>query len=159
MKVQKPRRVSRTFTQKLVAKPERVFPLLCPVREVDWASDWDPIDVWSDSGLVEVDCVFTTPADPEPAVWYVSRHEPDRGFVEMIKITPGLTACRLSIQLTATEAGSRAAVTYTHTSLGPKGDAFVADFTESFYETMMREWEAQINRYLNTGPGLAYAEG
>ena len=36
MRVKKPNRVSRTFTQNLVAGPERVFPLLYPVREADW---------------------------------------------------------------------------------------------------------------------------
>jgi len=154
MKVSKPKRASRTFTQNLVAGPERVFPLLCPVREADWALGWDPIDVWSESGLAETDCVFTTHATPHSAVWYVSQHDPARGFVEMIKITPGLTACRLSIRLTAINGGCRAAVAYTHTSLGPEGDAFVARFTESFFETMMRDWETQINHYLTTGRAL-----
>ena len=36
MGIRKPRRATRTFIQKLVAGPERVFPLLCPVREADW---------------------------------------------------------------------------------------------------------------------------
>ena len=50
---------------------------------------------------------------------------PESGFVEMLKITPGVTACRLTIQLRAVASGCEAAVTYTHTSLGPAGDAFV----------------------------------
>ncbi len=35
MRVTKPNRVTRTFTQELVAQPLEVFPLLRPVREAD----------------------------------------------------------------------------------------------------------------------------
>jgi hypothetical protein len=34
------KRVTHTYTQKLDATPERVFPLLCPVREAEWADGW-----------------------------------------------------------------------------------------------------------------------
>lgn len=100
MHVTKPNRVTRTYTQRLVAEPSTVFPLLCPVREVDWIDGWDPISVITHSGVAEPDCVFVKAASPSDAVWYVTRHERDNGFVEMIKITPLVTACRLTIQCT-----------------------------------------------------------
>ena len=154
MKVTPPRRVTRTYTQQLIADPSRVFPLLCPVREVDWIEDWDPPVVYSHSGIAELDCVFVTEAAPHDAIWYISQHEPESGFVEMIKISPGVTACKLSIQLQPTAAGSDATVTYTHTSLGPTGDAFVDSFTESYYRKIMLDWEARINHYLTHGNAL-----
>lgn len=154
MEVRKPNRATRTLTQHLVAGPERVFPLLCPVREADWIEGWDPIVVLSESGMAETECVFATPGTPEPAIWFVSRHEPERGCVEMLKVVPGLTACRLSIQLAATESGCTATITYSHTSLGPKGDALVADFTEEYYARFMEGWEARMNHYLKTGRAL-----
>jgi hypothetical protein len=146
-----PNRVTRTFTQKLAAAPERVFPLLCPVREADWLSDWDPIAVFSDSGVAEPDCVFVTSATPHEAIWFITNHEPGRGFVQMLKVVPEVTACKLSIQLSKSETGCEALVTYSHTSLGPHGDAFVDGFTEAFYERFMREWESRLNHYLTTG--------
>ena len=151
MHVTKPNRVTRTYTQRLVAEPSAVFPLLCPVREADWIDGWDPISVTTHSGVAECDCVFVTAASPSDAVWYVTRHEPDNGFVEMIKITPLVTACRLTIQLRAIATGSEAIVTYTHTSLGPEGDAFVASFTDDYYRQFMEDWEARINHYLEHG--------
>ena len=157
MKILKPNRATHTYTQKLIAGPDRVFPLLCPVREADWIHDWDPIAVWSDSGVAETDCVFVMPGTPRPAIWYVTRHEPDRGFVEMLKIVPEVTACRLTIQLAATTSGCDAVVTYSHTSLGPPGDVFVANFTAAFYERFMKEWETQMNHYLETGEALKAA--
>jgi hypothetical protein len=151
MHVTKPNRVTRTYTQRLVAEPSSVFPLLCPVREADWIDGWDPISVITHSGVAELDCVFVTAASPSDAVWYVTRHDPDNGFVEMIKITPLVTACRLTVQLRAIATGSEAIVTYTHTSLGPEGDAFVASFTDDYYRQFMKDWEARINHYLEHG--------
>jgi hypothetical protein len=157
MKIAPPHRVRRTYVQQLVAPPAAVFPLLCPVREADWIEGWDPLAVWSASGVAEVDCVFITAAAPQAAVWYVTRHEPESGFVEMLKITPGVTACRLAIQLRAVPAGSEATVTYMHTSLGPAGDDFVDAFTEAHYRQFMQDWETRLNHYLRTGQALAGA--
>lgn len=150
MNVIEPVRASRSYTQRLVGTVEEVFPLLCPVREADWVDGWNPSLVVSSSGIAEPDCVFVTSATPVDAIWYVTRHEPQAGFVEMLKITPGLTACRLSIQLRAIEGGSEADVTYCHTSLGPEGDAFVASFTEDYYRKFMQDWESRLNRYLGS---------
>ncbi len=157
MEIRKPVRATRTFTQKLVAAPDRVFPLLCPVREADWLDGWDPLVVFTKSGVTEPECVFMTKAAPHPAIWFVTRHEPEGGFVEMLKISPEVTACRLQIQLAATSDGCEATITYSHTSLGPQGDAFVAGFTDGFYEGFMREWETRMNHYLRTGETLRTA--
>ncbi len=157
----RPNRVTHSYVQRLVAGPAEVFPLLCPVREADWIAGWNPSRVLSDSGRAEADCVFTTPEYPNEAIWYVTRHEPDAGFVEMIRITPELTACRLTIQLRATNGGSAAIVTYTHTSLGPRGDEFIAAFTSEHYARFMQDWETRLNHYLahgkqlHSGPAIA----
>ena len=154
MNITKPNRVTRTYTQRLVAPPSAVFPLLCPVREADWIDGWDPISVIAHSGVAERDCVFVTAASPNDAVWYITRHEPDNGFVEMLKITPLVTACRLTVQLRPVATGSEASITYTHTSIGPEGDAFVASFTDEYYRQFMQDWEARINHYLLHGSAL-----
>ena len=77
----------------------------------------------------ERDCVFITPGKPGKAIWYVTCHEPARWFVGMLKILPGVTACRLEIQLSEDGAGCFADVTYSHTSMGSASDEFVATFT------------------------------
>lgn len=155
MKICKPNRVSRRYTQQLLAPPSVVFPLLCPVREADWIEGWNPLTVSSESGLAEVDCVFVTAASPVNAIWYITRHDAVAACVEMLKITPEVTACKLCIELQATQAGSQAIITYTHTSLGPAGDAFVEAFTEDFYKVFMENWETRLNHYLLHGVALA----
>lgn len=158
MEIVKPNRATRTYAQRLVGTPETVLPLLCPVREADWIQGWDPVLVVSRSGVAESDCVFTTSAKPSDAIWYITRHEPANGFVEMLKITPSVTACRLTIQLREAEMGSEATVTYTHTSLGPDGDKFVAEFTEEYYTKFMQDWEARMNYFLANRTALAMGD-
>lgn len=153
MKIERPKRVLRSYTQTLIGSPSKVFPLLCPVREADWIDGWDPVVVLSGSGVAEADCVFVTSARPHNAIWYITRHEPDQ-FVEMIKITPGLTACKLQIEVRASGGGSRATISYMHTSLGSEGDAFVESFTEAFYDKFMQDWESRMNHYLKEGTAL-----
>ena len=95
------------------------------------------------------------PGDPVIEV----RHQPlavvgpFNGHLRMT-ITPGVTACRLTIHLTATAAGCAAAIIYAHTSLGPAGDEFVAAFTEAFFAKFMQDWEARVNHYLKHGEAL-----
>ncbi len=54
-------------------------------------------------------------------------------------------------------AGCEAEVTYSHTSLGPRGDVFLAGFTAEYYVQFMREWEDRINHYLAHGTALRAA--
>jgi hypothetical protein len=150
MQVEAPNRVSHSYRQQLAAPADRVFPLLCPVRELDWAVGWAPLAVFSTSGVAERDCTFLTPAAPHAAVWYVTRHEPPR-VVEFVKITPEVTACRITIGLSPYGAGCTADVTYMHTSLGPRGDEFVRGFTAEHYRDFMQAWERELNHYLATG--------
>ena len=50
MQITAPYRVRRTYRQHLVAPPDAVFPLLCPVRETEWVQGWDPTLVVTASG-------------------------------------------------------------------------------------------------------------
>jgi hypothetical protein len=148
LRITPPNRVTHTYRQQLRATPAKVFPLLCPVREAEWANGWLPELVLSASGLAEPDCVFITPGAPTNAIWYVTRHDPEEFFIEMLKITPGVTACRVSIQLSGQREDCFADVTYTHTSLGPAGDEFVAKFTAAYYREFMQVWEKELNDFL-----------
>ena len=60
------KRVSHEYTQTNDAPPEKVFPLLCPVREADWVPGWQYRLIYSESGVAEDGCVFSTPNDAGP---------------------------------------------------------------------------------------------
>ena len=68
----------------------------------------------------------------------------------MLKIVTGVTACRLEIQLTANGDQCFADVTYSHTSIGPAGDKFVAGFTADHYLKFMQAWEKELNHFLKS---------
>lgn len=156
MKLSRPNRKSHSYTQSLNAAPEKVFPLLCPVREKDWVKGWDPLMVLSNSGAAEIDCVFVTPGTSEDTIWVITHHEPEEFRLEMLMITPHRTASKLEIGLSEAGPGKTAAlVTYTHTSLGPEGDKYLGDFTEDWYQQFMEHWEAELNHFLTTGAHLA----
>ena len=150
-----PNRVKHSYFQSINGTPEQVFPLLCPVRELDWVPGWSTDWVLSTKGLVEQECMFQTPpaADAKYAsIWIVTRHAPDDFQVEMYKVTPGLTVGKLAISLAASSTtGTRAQISYEFTSLGADGDAFLASFTSEWYENFMRGWETAMNHYLKTG--------
>jgi hypothetical protein len=96
----------------------------------------------------------TTAANPNNDIWYITRYEPNTGFVEMLKITPLIIACKLTIQHHPSDNGSEAIITYSYTSLGSEGDAFIESFTEEFYQKFMQDWESRINHYLIHGKAL-----
>jgi len=155
----KPNRVKHSYIQSIHGTPEQVFPLLCPVRELDWAPGWSIDWVISTTGLAEQECVFQTPpaaGAKNASIWIITRHAPDDFQVEMYKVTPGLTVGKLVISLTTSGADATSAhISYEFTSLGVDGDAFLATFTSEWYETFMRGWEAAMNHYLKTGELLA----
>ena len=166
MKSTAPVRVRRTYTQHLEAPPEEVFPLLCPVREADWVPGWAPRAVYSESGVAEPSGVFTTPvegAEDDPhrdAVWVITHHDPQAGWVDFVKVTPGVTAAQITIRLAASgDGGTQAQVTYQHTALSPEGEDFVAGFTDEHYEEFMQGWEGALNHYLATGEMVAEPGG
>jgi len=155
MDIRRPNRVLRSYTQRLVGSPGQVFPLLCPVREAEWIEGWDPRLVISETGVAAPGCVFVTAAKPADAVWVITQHDPHAGVIEMFKLSPGVTLCKLSVELVATATGCDARVSYEYTSLGPAGDAFVAGFTPEYYERFMGDWEVRLNHYLATGRRLS----
>jgi len=152
----KPNRVRHSHTQRLHAPPQEVFPLLCPVRELEWVPGWELDWVLSDSGVAERNCVFQTPGNPEeglaPSIWTVTRHDPVTLELEMLKVTPGHTVIRLEARLEEDGAGgSLANVVYEYTAIGASGRAFVAGCDAAYYRRFMHDWETTLNRYLDTG--------
>ncbi|MBI4913182.1 MAG: hypothetical protein HY823_10630 [Acidobacteria bacterium] len=141
----------------LVAPPDRVFPLLCPVREGEWADGWVGRPVFARSGVTEQDGVFATvhPGE-EDTIWMITRHDPARHEVEMVYFMPGRQAVRLSMGLQPT--GPKASslwVHYVRTGLSEAGNKMLKDpALNANFEKMMVHWEASLNHFLKTGSCL-----
>ncbi|MDH4246479.1 MAG: hypothetical protein OEW39_01530 [Deltaproteobacteria bacterium] len=154
MRIEAPIQIEHTFTQRLQAPPEAVFPLLCPVREREWVPGWDPEVVFTRSGVAEPDGVFITLDHGRRAVWYITRHDPESFQVEFIKTIPDFTVSRIRIALKADGVHrTLAEVRYRHTALSPAGQTFVRDFTRESYVKFMEGWEDELNVFLTRKPG------
>jgi hypothetical protein len=149
-------RITRTYTQRIEASPERVFPLICPVREAEWLDGWsDAYEmIHSDSGVAEEGCVFrtNTPGRPE-TIWMITRHDPAARIVEFFRVTAGLVATRLTIGVSAApDAASSVNIRYTFTPLSASGADFVrATHSEEAFRRDMAFWEESMNHWLRTG--------
>ena len=149
MQIIDPVRVRRSYIQKLRAKPADVFPLLCPVREREWAEGWDPLAVYSKSGLAESDCIFTTGQEDPESIWVITEFDPVRHSLEIVKVSPGMTVCRITINLAEDESGNTDAdVTYMYTAISPEGEQFVGEYSQEFFNGFMQFSESALNIFL-----------
>ncbi len=149
MEVAEPVTVARSYTQKIHASPEEVFPLLCPVREAEWVPGWDPLVVFTQSGLMEQDCIFLTGEDGPESFWVTTRHDRRNLQLELVKVTPGMTIGKISIALKANgDEGTDLEVTYRYTAVSQAGQDFVDGYSEDYFVQFMRQWEKALNDYM-----------
>lgn len=155
-----PKRLTRRYTQTIDAAPDRVFPLLCPVREAEWLDGWRFRMIHSMSGLVEDGAVFATPGEGEAdTIWVVTRHDPAHYVVEFARFTPESRVCTLRIGVRP-DGRDRSSVdiAYTYTTLSPAGDAFLERaVSEAAFLEAVTFWERSMNHWLATGERLRNA--
>ena len=138
------------------APPEEVFPLLCPLRELDWVPGWECELVYTESGVAEEGCIFRTdrPADGGLDTWVVSRYEPDRR-ISFVRVNP-LRAILYDIALAASPEGGTSLVwSQEITALEPAGDALVKGQTQAAFASMIESIERMLEHYLATGTVLS----
>jgi hypothetical protein len=147
------KRITHQFVQTNCASPEKVFPLLCPVREGEWVPGWQYRMVYSHSGIAENGCVFITPnEDGSETTWVVTEYDPAAFRIAFAWINPGFVAAQLRIRLCANSPQETAAhISYTYTGLSEKGDGEVQRYDATWFEHKMKHWEMAINHYLRSG--------
>ena len=150
------KRVTHEHTQNNAAPPEKVFPLLCPVREADWVPGWQYRLIYSESGVAEYGCVFITPnEDATETIWVVTHYDPASFRIAFAWVNPGLVAAQIRICLSRSagvQTGhTRALIEYTYTGLSNEGNREVERYDQTWFRHKMQSWEAAINHYLQTG--------
>jgi hypothetical protein len=146
-------RTSHEYTQTNLAPPERVFPLLCPVREADWVPGWQYRLIHSQSGVAEMGCVFSTPnEDGSETTWVVAEYDSADLRIAFVWVNPGLVAAHIQIRLERSGNDQTSAhIRYSYTGLSPDGNAEVARYDASWFLHKMQSWETAINHYLRSG--------
>jgi hypothetical protein len=152
-------RVVKEYTMTLLAEPEAVFPLLCPVREYEWIEPWACEMIYSDSGVAENNAVFKTNFPPQGGeeMWIVCRYEKNRA-IEFLRLAPGFKVNRLDIRLTAGAGTTTATWTNTYTGLSESGNQWILKLTDATFRAEKAAIEKMLNHYLETGTMLAMAE-
>jgi hypothetical protein len=137
----------------LQAPPERVFPLLCPVREAEWIPGWSADILHSASGVAELGCVFRTrDEEGRERIWTVSRYEPEAGKIQFVQFVAGLAVIRLDIALDPTPEGCRALWIYTVMGLTQGRDSFFSHYQEAPFQDHMGHLRELLAAHLAATP-------
>jgi hypothetical protein len=137
------------------ATPAAIFPLLCPVREGEWAEGWVGKAIYAESGLAETNGVYASEhGGEEDTIWFVTRRDEAKHEIEFVYFVPKMQVVRLLIRLTpAGVAKTTLSVEYIRTGISEAGNEFI-DNSAAHFDTMMTEWEASMNHYMKTGTML-----
>jgi hypothetical protein len=155
----KAKRVTRQFVQKINAAPSVVHALICPVKEAEWLEGWDYELIFSQSGLAEYGCVFTSQSAGEETIWLITKRDDVRCETEFARIIPGSRAALVTVSIQDSgHQTSRVTIRYTITALTAAGNQFIDNFTEENFTKDMRFWEATMNHYLKTGKALPQSD-
>ncbi|BBD07292.1 SRPBCC family protein [Desulfovibrio ferrophilus] len=153
------KRFAETKVMTLLAPPQKVFPLLCPVREYEWVPHWHCKLLHTESGLAHKDCAFTTNLlDLGHEVWTCTRYEPPRS-IEYVRFAPLGMITRLTITLGATEnGGTRLIWELVFTAISDKGEEALEHLRQGRYEQTMTIIEKALSHYLRTGEMLSQVD-
>ena len=146
-------RVHFRHPQHVQAEPEAIFPLLCPVRELDWIPSWDCKLVYTESGLAEEGCVFQTGSGESTDTWVISRYEPPKR-ISFVRVD-SLRTIRYDIYLEPEVDGStRLRWEQEITALNEDGDRHVAAQSQEEFSGLIGKVERMLEHYLKTGEAL-----
>lgn len=134
--------------------PDKVFPLLCPVREYEWIPGWKCTMHYSRSGVAEKNAVFTTARmlRARAVVWSCITYEPD-SFVEYLMVSGRDGVIRLSIGLES-KGEDRTEVTWemVFTATSPIGHRVGRhQFSEAAFREMIASRKGELDHFLTTG--------
>lgn len=148
------KRIIREFETQLPATPEDVFPLLCPIKEYDWIPEWRCVMLYSESGVAELGCVFTTDFGDSYGLetWVVATYEP--GIRICFVRTGPMRTTRYEILLKSHGDGSVVLWRQEITGLNSQGNKLIERYTEDAFRAIMVPLNSMLKHYLQTGEPL-----
>lgn len=136
------------------SRPDKVFPLLCPVREYDWIETWNCEMIYSKSGRAELDCIFRTRHGDAEETWSVSRYEPNEVIEFVVSSQYRVMRYRFSLFPEGFD-GTKIQIEQTATALIDEGEKHVED---PHFEFHMKTLEVMLNHFLETGKMISGEE-
>ena len=143
-------RMVRTHHFELPMPPQEAFEFFTPEGERAWAQGWEPRYLHPADGRTAAGMVFTTGHGGEETLWTMTRHEPECGVAEYLRVTPGSRMGTVRVQCAEVERGTRVSVTYALTALTPQGNDTLRAMDAAAYEAFIESWEAAIRSATTT---------
>ena len=149
------RRATRVAVQTWNAAPEHVLPLLTPLGEKARAVGWEPEMRWQAAGSGEGTLFVTRSTGVGETVWVLETFDAAHLRVAYVHVSPGSLVVEIVVGLSPLpESKTCAEVRYTFTALSEQGNARIAEMTEAHFANFMRDWERELNHFLQTGRKL-----
>lgn len=126
------RRKTQTYDRRFPFPAKEVFPQFCPTRELDWIEGWDCQLLYTGSGYVEEDCIFSTDETNPlgPGLWIFTRYQPDEKL-ELVRVINGALVIHFRIALQdGDEESSTWVWRLTFTALSETGNDFIDSLAE-----------------------------
>ncbi|WP_196140352.1 hypothetical protein [Aliikangiella sp. G2MR2-5] len=133
---------------------EQVFPLLCPAREFDWIPHWDCRLIYSQSGIAELGCVFTTEFEKDHALdtWVISEFLPNRK-IQFIRINE-FRSIKYDLNIQSNDGFTEILWSQQITALNEQGNVLVKSITQADFDEQITKVEKLLNYYLAHGKAM-----
>jgi len=121
------KRKKQTYEKTFAFPPEKVFFQFCPSRELDWIEGWDSDLLYTSTGYIEEDSIFSTPATNVlgPGLWIITRLEPNRKL-ELVRIVGDMLVIHFRIEMINNNDGTSTGIwNLTFTALNESGNETV----------------------------------
>ena len=144
-------RKTLTYERMFSFPPEEVFPQFCPSRELDWIQGWDADLVYTSTGYVEPDVIFTTSENNPfgPGIWIFTRYEPNEKL-ELVRVMGDMVVIHFRIDLRDNHDGTSTGIwNIKVTALNETGNQIVESIGDTSPE-VVRATEG-LEYFLKTG--------
>jgi len=151
-------RISQSATISVNTSVAEAYPLFTPAGELKWVPGWNPCFLFPEGPDIAQGMVFQTPGRyPEESfyTWLVSTYHPESYFTEYVVWSAERT-WTISVGCTPIDSlTTRATITYTFTSLTPRGTELNRKALDAIFAQDLADWEEAVHHYLATGKCIA----
>jgi hypothetical protein len=141
--------VNCTGSFELPCSADAAFPLFSPEGERAWVKEWDPRPLFPETIEFRSETVFRQGEGIEQAFWTIVDVDWTTHRAEYVRVAPQSHAAHIVVKVEpVTVQRCRVDVRFTVTAFAEHGHSLLESFSESAYDTKMRNWEKQITEHL-----------
>lgn len=139
---QRPLRIANSGTFELPLPPDETFDFFTAEGERSWVPDWSPTILGEPPQHPGM--VFLTEANGRQTIWTVIESDRQARRHLYSRVTPGVSAAIVKVELRASGDGSRIHVSYDLTALSGEGEAALDAYADPNFGEMMEKWRSLI---------------